>query len=1083
MKLFLRISSALFIFILVLFAFAWMTRGEVRDEPIQVDREKLREIEEWRDLEPEPGTPDSPLVEVDYPLAPSHPAYPGTEAPLLTDLVEQGVLPPVAERTGPEPVVMTGPDGTGKYGGSWFRIQTPGETFFWQRMANSSLVRGNYLGTGFIPHLAKAFEVNEDATEYTFHLRRGVRWSDGEPLTADDFVFWVEDHLLRGVFPPVLRVAGLEGMIEKIDDHSFRYVFPVPNPNFLLDLARSTVTAQPTHYMKPYHPEVGDEEKIEEAMSEVGAISPNALYGRISRPENPALPSLAPWILQENRTNAPYLLVRNPYYWAVDKAGRQLPYIDRVVFVERTKDYIPLSASQGGVSMQYRRIEREDYTVLMASAEANDYTVYHWLPQNANKFTLFLNQDRRVTDRDPSSAGKRELLRDKRFRQALSLSIDRSLIIKTQFNDLVEPAQIVPMENSPFYDEQLKNSFVEHDPERARKLLDAADLTERDAEGFRTLPDGTRLTLYVTINGVQTGWEPLEMIVQDWAEVGVRARIRIRAPSLFGQERNSGNYDLLFGHASAGNPVHDPAFYIPSKASSGLGRSYGLWFENGGPFGRADEVPGAKAPPEGSDLRRAMELFAEAQITPELEKQVELVSEAFDLAAENVWTISISNLPSDIAVVSNDMRNVPKVAFGSHLLNTPSNVGPEMFYFENPEMNAGVERQIQSQLRNPPLSPHELSMRKAGGLFGDVSFGFIAFWSLIGILVLIGLRKKFVLRRLMIMIPTMIIISVAVFFIIQLPPGSFIETKILVLEEEGDQAAIEQIEELRETFWLDEPWFERYARWSGLYWFTSFKSGDKGLLQGNFGRSMETLTDVNQMVDERLMLTMAVSAGTILFTWVIAFPIGVISAVRQYTFTDYFFTVGGFLGMCIPNFLLALLLSYWGSQFFGVDLTGLFSAEYVGQTEWTWGKFVDLLLHLWVPVVVLGTSGTLGMIRVMRNNLLDELKKPYVTTARAKGVRPFRLLVKYPIRMALNPFVSGIGSIFPALVSGGAIVAIVLSLPTVGPLLLNALMTEDFYLAASLLMVLSVLSVIGVLFSDILLMLLDPRIRMEKGAK
>jgi ABC-type dipeptide/oligopeptide/nickel transport system permease component len=408
-----------------------------------------------------------------------------------------------------------------------------------------------------------------------------------------------------------------------------------------------------------------------------------------------------------------------------------------------------------------------------------------------------------------------------------------------------------------------------------------------------------------------------------------------------------------------------------------------------------------------------------------------------------------------------------------------------MFYLAGAEAETGeaIEEQIQNLITSEPVAPHTASVAKGGGFLGDVSFGFVAFWTLIGILIVIGLRKQFVLRRLLIMIPTLIIISFVVFFIIQLPPGSFIETKILALEELGDRDAIEQVEQLRDSFWIDEPWLERYARWSGLYWFTSFDSVDKGLLQGNFGRSMETLTDVNAMVDERLLLTVAVSAGTILFTWAVAFPIGVISAVRQYTFADYFFTVIGFLGMCIPNFLLALLLSYWGSRFFGADLTGLFSQEYIGQPNWTWGKFVDLLKHLWIPIVVIGVSGTLGMIRVVRNNLLDELKKPYVVTARAKGVRPLRLLIKYPVRMALNPFVSSIGGIFPALVSGGAIVAIVLSLPTVGPLLLTALMTEDFYLAASLLMVLSTLSVIGVLFSDVLLMILDPRIRMEKGSK
>jgi ABC-type dipeptide/oligopeptide/nickel transport system permease component len=205
--------------------------------------------------------------------------------------------------------------------------------------------------------------------------------------------------------------------------------------------------------------------------------------------------------------------------------------------------------------------------------------------------------------------------------------------------------------------------------------------------------------------------------------------------------------------------------------------------------------------------------------------------------------------------------------------------------------------------------------------------------------------------------------------------------------------------------------------------------------------------------------------------------------VRQYSIGDYVLTFIGFIGMCIPNFLLALVMIFLAREWFGIQVTGLFSEHYALQPEWTWGKFMNLLQHIWIPVVVLGVGGTAGMIRVMRGNLLDELRKPYVTTARAKGVRPLKLLLKYPVRMALNPFISGIGGIFPQLVSGGAIVAMVLALPTVGPLMLSALMTQDMYLAGSMLMVLSTLGVFGTLVSDLLLLWLDPRIRLEGGTK
>jgi len=293
-------------------------------------------------------------------------------------------------------------------------------------------------------------------------------------------------------------------------------------------------------------------------------------------------------------------------------------------------------------------------------------------------------------------------------------------------------------------------------------------------------------------------------------------------------------------------------------------------------------------------------------------------------------------------------------------------------------------------------------------------------------------------------------------------------------------SAAEEVEELRELFHLDEPVFMQYLRWTGLYWFVSFRPEDTGLLQGNLGRSMATLQPVNEMVGDRLLLTILISIGTILFTYAMAIPIGIYSAIRQYSVGDYFFTIVGFLGLCIPNFLLALLLMYFSSRFLGIDATGLFSPEYAMQPEWSMGKFLDLLKHIWIPVVVVGTSGTAGMIRVMRGNLLEELRKPYVVTARAKGVRPASLILRYPVRLAINPFISGIGSIFPRLVSGEAIVAIVISLPTVGPMLLTALLSQDMYMAGSLLMFLSVLGVIGTLVSDLLLMACDPRIRVEQ---
>jgi len=350
-------------------------------------------------------------------------------------------------------------------------------------------------------------------------------------------------------------------------------------------------------------------------------------------------------------------------------------------------------------------------------------------------------------------------------------------------------------------------------------------------------------------------------------------------------------------------------------------------------------------------------------------------------------------------------------------------------------------------------------------------------------MLMIAFRHPYIGRRLAMMVPTLLLISIVGFVILQLPPGSYVETRMLELRMNGDEAAIEELERLAEMFHLEDPLWKQYTRWMGLHWFAGFDAADRGLLQGHLGRSMETGRTVNDTVGDRVLLTFVVSLFTILFTWALALPIGIYSAVKPYSRVDYVATFLGFIGMSVPNFLLAILLMYWSGKYLGLNVTGLFSVEYAASPEWSWGKVADLLKHIWVPIVVIGTGGTAGMIRVMRGNLMDELRKPYVTTARAKGMRPFPLLMKYPVRLALNPFISGIGGIFPQLVSGGAIVAIVLSLPMVGPVLLQGLMTQDIYLSGSMLVVLSLLGIFGTLVSDLLLLALDPRIRLDGGKR
>ena len=326
----------------------------------------------------------------------------------------------------------------------------------------------------------------------------------------------------------------------------------------------------------------------------------------------------------------------------------------------------------------------------------------------------------------------------------------------------------------------------------------------------------------------------------------------------------------------------------------------------------------------------------------------------------------------------------------------------------------------------------------------------------------------YILRRLLSMIPTLLVISILVFVIIQLPPGDYLESYIAELQSQGESVDEKKIEFLRHEYGLDLPLYQQY-----LVWVT-------GMFQGDFGYSFEYSLPVTEVVGDRLFLTVLISVVTIIFTWMIAFPIGIYSATHQYSWGDYGLSLLGFIGLATPNFLLALVMLYFANVYFGTSIGGLMAPEYINQ-PWSMDKFLSVLEHLWIPVVVIGTSGTAGMIRRLRANLLDELQKQYVTTGRAKGLPPGKLLVKYPLRVSLNFFIADIGNLLPTVISGAEIVAVVMSLPTTGPILLSALQSQDMYLAGSFLMFLAVLTVVGVLISDIALAILDPRIRLQGG--
>jgi peptide/nickel transport system permease protein len=327
---------------------------------------------------------------------------------------------------------------------------------------------------------------------------------------------------------------------------------------------------------------------------------------------------------------------------------------------------------------------------------------------------------------------------------------------------------------------------------------------------------------------------------------------------------------------------------------------------------------------------------------------------------------------------------------------------------------------------------------------------------------------QYMIRRFIYMIFTVWVITIISFAVIQLPPGDFVTNMVSEMLSQGADEIDPAVEEaLREQYGLNDPMHVQYFKWMRNI-----------ITDGDFGYSFIYRRDASELIFERLPMTFLLTMSSVLFIWVVALPMGVFSAVKRYTIGDYIITLIGFIGLAVPNFLFALILMYLSYKYGDRALIGLYSQEYA-DAPWSWAKFVDLLKHMWIPVIIIGTAGTAGLIRTMRANLLDELNRPYVDTARAKGLPEWRLLWKYPVRYALNPFVSTIGWVLPGLVAGEVIVSIVLNLPTSGPVLLSSLLAQDMYVASGFILVLSVLTVIGTFISDLALAWLDPRIRFE----
>ncbi|KKL74536.1 hypothetical protein LCGC14_2063910, partial [marine sediment metagenome] len=701
--------------------------------------------------------------------------------------------------------------------------------------------------------------------------------------------------------PQIMKVAGKPGKIEKLDDLRVRFSFDKPNGLFLIKLATPSglgVVGRPAHYLRKYHPRIGDERAIREMMAARKLASRLDVYNTVREENNPEHPRLWPWVYRTHRANPPYTFVRNPYYWMVDTAGNQLPYIDRLHFQVRGRELINTAAANGQLSMQRRHLSYDQYTLLMSERAKSKYEVLHWYPADSSNFVISPNLNLRIDPDKPETAKKHALLNDKRFRQALSLAINRREIIQAEYNGQTEPAQVAPGPASYFYEPSLYKSFTDHDPARANRLLDEIGLTRRDYEGYRTFADGSRMVFYLNLCAfLQAG--PSQFIIDDWKRVGVRVILRMRTRQLWATEMAAMTHDLTaWGSDSEYLPLLAPRFFVPIGYGCFYAQGFAKWNNRGGLYGDPlAKGPGCIEPPKGHPLRRAMEIFETVAATGDPAEQRERFREVLKIAAENVWTINICTAPPQLVVVKDGLRNVPASAVSCWNFITPGNTGIETYFFEESTDSPGAVRQIARAIEKvtpPPDAPAAVAQAEADSGWLAPVIKWLCIGIVAGLIVLSAVRHPYIARRLMIMVPTLLVISVIVFTIIHLPPGDYVTSRIMELREAGDQADLKRIEDLRKQFHLEDPVAVRYVRWLGLNWFASIRpertdgfpyfrltadAAKAGLLQGNLGRSMANSRPVNEIVGDRILLTVVISLGTVLFTWALAIPTGIFSAV------------------------------------------------------------------------------------------------------------------------------------------------------------------------------------------------------------
>lgn len=612
------------------------------------------------------------------------------EAPALTEMVEQGALPPLEERLPAEPMVVPVHERIGAYGGTLRRAMIGiNDVNQYGRFLFEGLVRWNDDWTDILPNLAHAWDVNEDATEYTFYLREGVRWSDGEPFTSADILFYFEDiignsELFPAGYPSWLIVDDTPVEVTAPDEYTVVFSFAAPYGFFLYRLATPDgrpMVSMPAHYAQQFHidynEQADDLARGEGFNTWVDVITNNVIQLAHSLGRNPDRPVLNAWRLT-SPSDTRLVFERNPYYWKVDPEGHQLPYIDRMeVTIFEDGEVLLLNAMNGEIDWQIRHVNAlSDRPVLVEYAERGDYQLFQGLPTSMNELVIAFN----LNHQDPI---KREIFNNRDFRVGLSHAINRQEIIDLVLIGQSEPWQAAPQAGSPFYHEQLATQYLEHDVDLANEYLDRAGYTERDSEGFRLGPDGNRISFAVetALAYRVTVVDILELVQMHWREVGIDMQVRAHERTFYETRRDANEYDAAAwgGDGGAGLEVLlEPRWYFPANHESLYAQAWQTWYNN--PEGIGTQTSPEEPP---ADVRRQMELYDQIRATGDPDLHVELMQEILDIAADQFYAIGIAQQPPITGIVKNNLHNAPDSMLFTWLWMTPQPVNPEQFFIQD----------------------------------------------------------------------------------------------------------------------------------------------------------------------------------------------------------------------------------------------------------------------------------------------------------------------------------------------------------------------------------------------------------------